>query len=236
MPLGRPRAVLFDLFETLVSVRPDPVRETYTWHELGISREAWLREHFADHAGRAVGKVRDPIESLRLVAHAIDPTIPMDRIERAALMRVERFANALEEPEPRIVDAVERVRRTGARVALVSNALFEEVEAWPRSPLAQHFDAAVFSCDVGIAKPERGIYEAALSRIDIPARDAVFVGDGDSDEHRGARAVGLTPILVTRFAAHRGEQIVERRRPVDHEFDDVVAFADHLVADGASRT
>lgn len=231
--LRRPRAVLFDLFETLVSVRPDPDSGQYTWHALGVSREAWQREHFADHAGRAVGRVRDPVESLRLVAHAIDPEIPMERIERAAWWRVRRFARTLENPEPEVVSALGRIRAAGTRVALVSNALFEEVEAWPRSPLAEHFDATVFSCDVGIAKPDRGIYEHALARIGVPASDALFVGDGGSDEHRGARAVGLSTVLVTRLAALPPDLLAPRLAHADHTFADVPSFVDHVLGDGA---
>jgi putative hydrolase of the HAD superfamily len=224
--------VLFDLFHTLVQVRPSADTNSYTWDDLGVSQADWERVLFNDRPGRAVGAVRDPVEGFRMLAHEIDPAIPLDRIERAALRRVARFEHHVANPEPEVVDAVARLKRAGMRIALVSNAGFDEIGAWPRSPLAPHFDATVFSCDVGVAKPDAAIYEHALERVGVPARDAVFVGDGGSDEHRGARAVGLTPVIVTRMAASIWpSKVADRRRHADHEFHDVVAFADHVLGE-----
>jgi putative hydrolase of the HAD superfamily len=225
--------VLFDLFHTLVRVPPAPDTGTYTWDELGVSQSDWQRVLFADRPGRGIGRVRDPVEGFRLLAHEIDPTIPMERIERAALRRVARFDRTLETPEPAVVDALSRLRAHGVKIALVSNAGFDEIGAWPRSPLAPHFDATIFSCEVGAAKPDRAIYEHALRGVGVAAADAVFVGDGGSDEHRGARAVGLQPVIVTRYASTLWpEKIAELRPHADHAFEDVAAFADHVVAGG----
>ena len=194
-----------------------------------MSREDWERTLFEDRPGRGVGRVRDPVDGMRLLAHQIDPSIPLERIERTARRRMERFDRTLEAAEPGIVDAVARLHGAGVRVVLVSNAGFDEIGAWPRSPLAPHFDAAIFSCDVGVAKPDRAIYEDALRRAGIAAGDAVFVGDGGSDEHRGARAAGLRTVLVTRLAEFTPERLAARRALADHEFDDVALFADHVL-------
>jgi putative hydrolase of the HAD superfamily len=128
------------------------------------------------------------------------------------------------------VDAVRRLRRHGMKIALVSNAGADEVGAWPRSPFAPHFDAAVFSCDVGAVKPDPAIYEHALRAVGVAAEEAVFVGDGGSDEHRGARAVGLQPVIVTRYAAALWpEAVAARRVHADHAFEDVPEFVDRLL-------
>jgi len=224
-PLRRPRAVLFDLFHTLVSVRPSADTGGHTWHDLGVSHEAWETVLFADRPGRAVGRTRDAFEGMRLLAHEIDPSIPLHRIERAARRRIQRFDRTLADPEPSVTDAVRRLRAAGARTALVSNACFDEIGAWPRSPLAPLFDATVFSCEIGRIKPDREIYETALARIGVAAADAVFVGDGGSDEHRGAREAGLRTVLVTRLAALPPERLAARRAHADHEFEDVETFA-----------
>ncbi|MCG3136096.1 MAG: Phosphoglycolate phosphatase [Planctomycetes bacterium] len=232
----RAPAVLFDLFETLVSVRP-AAHERFTWDVLGVRKSDWMRAHFADTAGRALGRVKDPVEAMRLAVHEIDPAIPMDRIEAAALQRVARFDRHLESPAPRVVDAVRRIRSAGVRTGLVSNALHDEVQAWPRSPLAPHFDAAVFSCDVGVAKPDPAIYRHALDRIGVGPEGVLFVGDGGSDEHRGARRAGLVPVIVTAFAADMYPHEIEPRAlHADHRFDDVAAFADWLLGGSLSAS
>src|SRR5262245_22002267 len=157
--LTRPKAVLFDLFHTLVQVQPSPDTGAHTWFDLGIPQETWERVLFEDRPGRGVGRVRDPVEGMRLLAHQVDPAIPMATIERTARRRMERFDRTLVDAEPRVVGALARLRGAGVRIALVSNAGFDEIGAWPRSPLAPHFDATVFSCAVGVAKPDAGIYE-----------------------------------------------------------------------------
>jgi len=217
--------VLFDLFDTLIRAITTDGSEPPTWEALGIPIDAWQRRWFDNKDGRAVGRVTDPVEALRMVVHDIDPSIPMHRIEEASAKRVRRFERSLIEADVAIVAAVARLRARGVRTALVSNACVGEIEAWPRSPFAPHFDVAVFSCHVGVAKPDRAIFESALTQLGVAAADAVFVGDGASDEHRGARAAGLKTVLVTRLAHDRwAHAMPERRKIVDWTFDDVPAF------------
>lgn len=226
----RPRAVLFDLFHTLVNVAPEPGTGRTTWAQLGVDRDAWERTLFEDAPGRAVGRVRCPVEGMRLLARKIDPSIPESVIARVARWRVTRFDHTLRNPEPEVVEAVARIRRAGVRTALVSNAGFDEIGAWADSPLAPHFDTAIFSCDVGVAKPDAAIYRHALDRLGLGAEGALFVGDGGSDEHRGARAVGLRPVLVTRWLAEAWpDRVAARAQHVDEVHHDVAAVADRVL-------
>jgi putative hydrolase of the HAD superfamily len=227
--IPRPKAVLFDLFHTLVTVAPRTKSIPPTWEDLGLSRDDYERRWFDDTDGRATGRIQDPVEVIRVVIHDIDPTIPMERVRWAARRRSERFDAALVDVEPATVDAVARLRSAGVRTVLVSNACAGEIDAWPRSPLAPHFDATVFSCRVGVAKPDRGIYEHALSLAGARPDEAIFVGDGGSDEHRGARAVGLATALVTRHASEWWPEKMEpRRKLADWTFADVPEFVGAL--------
>jgi putative hydrolase of the HAD superfamily len=226
--IPRPRAVLFDLFHTLVSVRPDATIPP-TWEDAGVPREAYEKRWFDDRDGRATGHVKDPLEAIRIVIHDIDPTVPMERIAWASERRMRRFESALTLVEPPTVAAVERLRAADVKIVLVSNACAGEIEAWPRSPLAPHFDAAIFSCEVGLVKPDRAIYEEALGRVGVAPGDAIFVGDGGSDEHRGARAVGLATALVTRHASEWWPHLMDgRRKHADWTFADVPEFVGAL--------
>jgi phosphoglycolate phosphatase-like HAD superfamily hydrolase len=57
----------------------------------------------------------------------------------------------------------------------------------------------VFSYEVGVIKPDQEIYTYACERLGVAPGDAWFVGDGGSDELRGARAAGLRPVWATWF-------------------------------------
>jgi putative hydrolase of the HAD superfamily len=222
-----PKAVLFDLFHTLVSVPPPAlVGEPPISEILGVSGPDWHRLYYdEDVLGRCVGHVLDGVEAMRRVTHSLDPTVDDARILAAVESRRRRFELGLVKIEDPILDALDRLRAAGIRTVLVSDAGADDVESWDRSPLPSRLDAAVFSYRVGVRKPDPRIYAHALDMVGVRAEDALFVGDGGSDEHRGARAVGIPSVLVTRFLAmYWPERVEERRRLADWEFVDVPAL------------
>lgn len=215
--LGK-RAVIFDLFHTLVEVKPEAGNGRYTPDILGVDRTLWNEMLWNDTHDRVVGIERDPLTIIRKVAHRIDPAIPEERIAEATQSRLKRFAAALEQPDPDTVSALDRLKQAGLRVGLISNADVTEVAAWPHSPLAPHFDSAIFSCDVGMKKPDAEIYLRSLSELQLSAVEAVFVGDGGSDELQGARRVGLTTVIMSGILARTDPRLLEpRRRHADFE-------------------
>lgn len=229
--IPRPRAVLFDLFHTLVCApSPASLGEPSVAQILGVPPAEWLHHYYeADTHGRALGRVLDAVDAMRLVAHSIDPTIPEQRIRDAVAIRRRCFEIGLVEVEPVILDALDRLRAAGIRTGLVSDAAADDVESWDRSPLAGRLDVAVFSYQVGVRKPDPRIYRYALDPLGISPTEALFVGDGGSEEHRGARELGMRTVLVTRLASHWSSEVFEARRPfADFELPDVPALIDAL--------
>jgi len=53
----------------------------------------------------------------------------------------------------------------------------------------------VLSFEVGAVKPDAAIFETALARLRIEAKNAVMVGDSDEADG-GARAIGCGFVLV----------------------------------------
>jgi putative hydrolase of the HAD superfamily len=62
------------------------------------------------------------------------------------------------------------------------------------------FVATAISGVVGVAKPDPGIFHAALDQVGVPAGACVHVGDNLDADVAGARAVGMTPVLIDRYA------------------------------------
>ena len=110
------------------------------------------------------------------------------------------------------LDVLDALRHDGHPLALISNATSETSASWSQSPLAQRFDVAVFSCDVGLAKPDPAIYRLAAERLGVAPAECVFVGDGADGELVGAAAVGMTVFvpLSTRTPTRAG---VDRLSP-----------------------
>ena len=227
-----PKAVLFDLFHTLATVTPAAMAGEPTVGDiLGVSDEEFQRKYYhEDVLGRCLGHLHDDVEAMRLVARSIDPAVSEERILAAVASRRRRFESGLvHQVDSAILAALDRLSAAGIRTALVSDAGADDVASWPRSPLRARLDAVVFSYELGVRKPDSRIYRHALDALGAQARDCIFVGDGGSDEHRGARAVGLQTVLVTRYLRMWWPDRVEERRPhADWEFEDVAAFVSAL--------
>jgi putative hydrolase of the HAD superfamily len=85
------------------------------------------------------------------------------------------------------------------RLALVTNGApriqREKLEA---AGMHSHFAALLISAEIGIGKPDRRIFDAALEAIGTSARDAVMVGDSIERDIVGARGAGLRTIWLDR--------------------------------------
>ena len=54
----------------------------------------------------------------------------------------------------------------------------------------------VFSCTVGIRKPDPRLYRIAITKLRVEADRCLYVGDGGHDELGGAARAGMTAILL----------------------------------------
>ncbi|MDX2504935.1 MAG: HAD family hydrolase [Gammaproteobacteria bacterium] len=204
------RAICFDLFNTLVNVGSVPTSIGGTNAEvLGVEASAWNQACFSDD--HEICHPTNHFDVIRTLAHRLDPKIPLTRIHDATRQRQARFDYALTtHVSPDVVNALRKLRDQGYQIALISNASTAEVQAWPDSPLRPLFDVSVFSCDVGMKKPDPAIYYYTAEQLGVDAQHCVFVGDGGSDEHHGAHASGMTPLWLT---CHLKADTIARLQP-----------------------
>ena len=60
------------------------------------------------------------------------------------------------------------------------------------------FDSIVISGDVGVKKPDPRIFSIALQQTNLRSNEVVYVGD-TLEDIQGARAAGISPILIQRI-------------------------------------
>lgn len=99
-------------------------------------------------------------------------------------------------PEAR--EALLAARRRGARVVVVSNWDVSLPEVLERVGLAPLLDAVVTSAAVGAAKPAPEIFIHALAAAGVSPGCALHVGDSLTEDIAGARACGISAILLRR--------------------------------------
>ncbi len=73
-----------------------------------------------------------------------------------------------------------------------------------RVPVLSKFDALVLSCEVGLVKPEEGIYRRALDAAAVPPSQAVFFDDVERFA-RGAEKVGMHGRVFTTVQQFRAD-------------------------------
>lgn len=224
------RAVCFDLFNTLVNVGTVPVHIGGTTADvLGVEPSAWNEMCFSDH--HEICRPTSHFDVIRTLAHRLDPQIPIVRIEDATKQRQARFDYALTtHVSPAVISQLQKIRDQGYKTALISNASTAEVQAWSQSPLKCLFDVSIFSCDVGMKKPDPAIYHFTAEQLGLETKHCVFVGDGGSDEHHGAHASGMIPLWLT---YHLSEETITRRHAtlqekINGKFSTLEAVSDWL--------
>jgi putative hydrolase of the HAD superfamily len=199
------RAVIFDLWQTLV---PWNVEESKRFHRrlaetIGAEPErfwdAWLTGHHLPN--RDTGPMADYLRALFAelgIEHDVDDVLAMRRERTKAILT----------PRPDALSTLEELRRRGHLLGMISVCTDEVPQVWDETPLGREFDATVFSCDVGISKPDPRIYEIACERLEVEPAECLFVGDGANDELPGAERVGMTALQLRA----PGEELTESGR------------------------
>jgi putative hydrolase of the HAD superfamily len=217
------KAVIFDLFHTLTSVESSSDGSLPSTAEvLGVDRAAWNDQLLKHSRDRLVGLETDPFQIIARMARAIDPSLSDERIRLATTNRMARFRAAILGIADETVAVLEELKARGKRLGLITNADVAEISAWEESRVCHLFDSAVLSCRVGWAKPEPQIFELSLAQLGVKAAEAVFVGDGGSDELRAARQSGITAIMMAGVIRRlRPGEIAARAAQADYVIEDL---------------
>lgn len=208
---ARPKAVLFDLFNTLVpggtrDERDEVSRRMAAILDVDPERLADLIRHTFDDRTR--GRLGDLTETVSWLADQLGAEPPREAIDAAVELRLamtrqlHRATWALR--------ALHDLSRTGILLGLVSDCSAETPTIWPASPLVAYFDATSFSCVTGYRKPEPEAYLIATRQLRVEPAECMFVGDGGSHELTGARELGMDAYRFVANGSEVGESIDER--------------------------
>jgi HAD superfamily hydrolase (TIGR01509 family) len=211
------RAVLFDLGDTLIFQAHEPDRAALydqmseqlapllrSW-QVGAAFDvvALLTELFpaiemAQQVRREHGYEVDAAFVARgaLAAYGIDVTDEQSKeFWRACAVDLRLFGWQL---YPDSIDTLQRVHALGLKTGLVSNSFFHSdthsVVLGELGLTLDVLDAIVLSTDVMRPKPRPEPFERALALLDVPAPDAVFIGDVLEVDISGAKRLGMTTV------------------------------------------
>jgi putative hydrolase of the HAD superfamily len=188
-------AVFFDLEGTLV-VRATSLEQVV---------ETVL---FANHRVRAADTVREAVEKALAEATSSDRRRLYGEVFRKLAFdddESERLAaslwNACQRVDPPVLApgvpaALELLRGAGATLGVITNADGAVRDGLASLGIARYLDVVMTPSKAGVTKPDRRIFEAALQEAGVPASRAWHVGDDPVGDAGGAKAAGLSPVLI----------------------------------------
>ncbi|HSO97068.1 MAG TPA: HAD family hydrolase [Acidimicrobiia bacterium] len=207
------RAVFLDLGGVFYLPDHDRMVAALARLELAIERDRLDEAHY--HGVAALESFRDGDGTIwhaynRAYAHVCGVS-PAD-VDSALPILLEEFERGgiWTRVIPGAPEALRELVRRGYRIAVVSNAdgTVEaqlrhdgicQVGPGPGVPVELILDSAV----VGVSKPDPAIFALALDALGVEPAETVHVGDTPAADVVGARAAGVTPILVDPYGLHR---------------------------------
>jgi len=192
------RAVIFDLFGTLVgifSVRDHERALKRMADVVGAPADDFVRMWGATYSNRAKGFFDSPAANIEHICRHLGVLAEAAQIGIAARIRVEHTASLMV-PRPDAIDVLSYLKSQGCRIGLISDCSAEIPSIWGDSPFDPLVDVAVFSCSVGLTKPDPVIYRLATDQLEVAPGECLYVGDGSSRELTGAAAVGMDAVQI----------------------------------------
>lgn len=199
------RAITLDLDDTLWEIGPVIRRaEAMLWQ--------WLAEHYPRiperwNAQDVVTLRVSMFEEFPHMAHdfrfmrktaleriALDSGYSADLVEPAFCV----FDDARNEVElyPEVVDELAWLAERFVVIAITNgNANLHAIG------IAEQFDDIITSVKIGVAKPARRIFDAAIKRAGVSPGETLHVGDDAESDIQGARDAGMRTVWVNRNSA-----------------------------------
>jgi len=227
MPNREFRAIVIDLFDTLVRWEPErlplieingrPTRTTMPWIFPRLRQRlggAFDQNGFIDIYTRVLEEI-----GLEREREGIEITCrerfvrTLARLSAVSAEETEEFAEELTRIHMNQVRAVttapngrvEAVRRLAPhyRLGLLSN--FDDAqcgrEVLADTGVADFFEAVIISAEVRLRKPDPRIFRRMLEMLELGPHEVLFVGDTPRDDVWGADQVGIPTVWISKGAA-----------------------------------
>ncbi|MDP3936682.1 MAG: HAD-IA family hydrolase, partial [Deltaproteobacteria bacterium] len=102
------------------------------------------------------------------------------------------------ELDPEAKQLLDHLAAQGYRMGIISNFDSRLRPLLRDLGIADHFQSVTLATEEGVMKPNPEIFRRVMQRHDLQPGEAIYVGDNPRRDVEGARAAGMTPVLVVR--------------------------------------
>lgn len=192
-------AVIFDLFGTLVdnfSLREIRGVLTQMASIVSAPSDDFVQMWFDTFYERGTGVFKSGEDNIKHICQELGANAEDTQIRQAAQIRHEFTVRSLK-PRADAVEVLSYLKSKDYKTGLITDCSSEVPSIWKDIPFAPLIDVALFSCIVGIKKPDPRIYKLAVEQLAVEPNKCLYVGDGSSQELTGAAQVGMHPVLIS---------------------------------------
>ena len=204
------KAVIFDMFETLITHFESPLyMGKQIAADIGIDerkfREIW--DTTDDARTRGERTLEDVIEEILRVNDRFSPELYDRIITKRKQSKIECFHHL----HPEILPMLQALKEQDMRIGLITNCYFEEQDVIRSSVLFPYFDSVCMSCEIGIKKPDTAIFARCMKELALPPQECLYVGDGGSFELETARSLGMHTMQAVWYMKDGSTQPAKRK-------------------------
>ena len=182
------QAVVFDLYGTLIYLANETKPYAILFANLGLQTPEEVRQ------ARRIALTEDFEDVARLVRR-IKSNAQVDFASYQQEVEKERASASLY-PETRAV--LDKLKEQEIRLGLISNLASPYKSPFFNLGLNEYFDEVLFSCDVGLIKPDSRIYQKMIERLGINPAQTLMTGDKVHADVDGPRSIGINAVHLDR--------------------------------------
>lgn len=206
------KAVIFDMFETLVTLFVGPVyMGKQIAEEIGITESKFREIWNPTDEDRTLGKrtLEDVIEeSLR-----VNDRYCRELFDSIITKRKKMIQTSFEQSNihPEIIPLFTWFKEQNIKIGLITNCYFEERDIIKNSVLFEYFDVMCMSCELGVKKPDVRIFQKCMEDLGHKPEECLYIGDGGSLELETAKSIGMYPLQATWYLKDEWKQPARRK-------------------------
>ena len=204
------RAVIFDMFETLITHYKSPLYfGAQMAKDIGITETEFRKIWTPTEHDRSIGKItfKEVITYILKENDCYSEVLLKTITDKRVAAKEECFRQLHSE----IIPMLAGLKEKGYLIGLISNCFSEETKVIRESVLFPYFDAPYLSYEQGVAKPDEEIFKRCMKELGVTAGECVYVGDGGSYELETASRLGMKAVQATWYLQEGTTQPVGRK-------------------------
>ena len=208
------RAVIFDMFETLITHYKCPLYfGAQMAADAGIPEKNFQTLWRPTESDRSIGKIRTE-EVIEMILKE-NGCYTDELLEKIVQKRISTKEECFKHLHPEIIPILTKLKEKGIMTGLISNCFSEEAEVIRKSMLFPYFDKVCLSYEEGVQKPDEEIYRRCMAGLGVAPEECIYIGDGGSQELEAARDLGMNAMQAVWYMDNKKKDFFQLEKPLD---------------------